>query len=110
VPSGRIYPASLYGLSLLRQLGWKFWIIWAVIPITHFFYPETANRTLEDIDRFSESEPGISINRNKTAVQLQRPIEYIEADERIAREDMRFTDKEQEESIGTEHLEAKEDA
>ncbi|OCL09725.1 sugar transporter STL1 [Glonium stellatum] len=99
----------------IDNLGWKFWIIWAVIcfafiPITYFFYPETANRTLEDIDRFFESGPGIFINRNKIAVQLARPIEYIEADERIAREDMRFANKEKEESIGTEHLEAKADA
>lgn len=33
----------------IDNLGWKFWIIWAVIcfafiPITYFFYPETANR------------------------------------------------------------------
>ena len=33
----------------IGSLGWKFWIIWAVIcfafiPITYFFYPETANR------------------------------------------------------------------
>ena len=33
----------------IDSLGWKFWIIWAVIcfafiPITYFFYPETANR------------------------------------------------------------------
>lgn len=99
----------------IDNLGWKFWIIWAVICfafiyITYFFYPETANRTLEDIDQFFESELGIFINWNKTAVQLQRPIKYIKADERIAREDMRFTDKEKAESIGIEHLEAKEDA
>ena len=99
----------------IDNLGWKFWIIWAgicfaFIYITYLFYPEAANRTLEDIDQFFESEPGIFINWNKTAVQLRRPIKYIEADERIAREDIRFTDKEKEESIGIEHLEAKEDA
>ncbi|KAF2117652.1 sugar transporter STL1 [Lophiotrema nucula] len=74
----------------IDNLGYKFWIIWAVIcfafiPITYLFYPETANRTLEDIDRFFETKPGIFVFRNKVAVQLQRPIEYIEADERVAR-------------------------
>ncbi|KAF2801147.1 general substrate transporter [Melanomma pulvis-pyrius CBS 109.77] len=74
----------------IDSLGWKFWIIWAVIcfafiPITYFFYPETANRTLEDVDRFFATKPGIFIHRNKVAVQLHRPAEYIEADERIAR-------------------------
>jgi hypothetical protein len=38
--------------SGIANLGWKFWIIWAVIcasfvPITFFFYPETAGRSLE---------------------------------------------------------------
>ena len=33
----------------IQNIGWKFWIIWAVIcasfvPVTYFFYPETANR------------------------------------------------------------------
>lgn len=90
----------------IQNIGWKFWIIWAVIcfsfiPITYLFYPETANRyvdsmflevlpdandysTLEDIDRFFETEPGLFVHRNKLAVQLHRPIEFIEADERIA--------------------------
>jgi hypothetical protein len=36
----------------IENLGYKFWIIWAVIcfsfiPTTYFFYPETANRSLE---------------------------------------------------------------
>jgi hypothetical protein len=73
----------------IESLGYKFWIIWAVIcfafiPVTYFFYPETANRTLEDIDRFFETEPGIFVHRNQLALQLHRPAEFIEADERIA--------------------------
>ena len=75
----------------IENLGYKFWIIWAVIcfafiPVTYFLYPETANRTLEDIDRFFETDPGIFIHRNKLGVQLERPAEYIEADARIAQE------------------------
>lgn len=55
----------------IANLGWKFWIIWACIcfsfiPITYLFYPETANRTLEDIDRFFETEPGIIVAWNKS--------------------------------------------
>jgi len=72
----------------IANLNWNFWIVWAVIcaafvPLTYFFYPETANRTLEDIDRFFESKPGIFIHRNKIATQLQRPQEYADADEMI---------------------------
>jgi hypothetical protein len=64
--------------SGIANLGWKFWIIWAVIcfsfiPITYFFYPETADRSLEDIDRFFDTKPGIFIHRNKIATQLRRP-------------------------------------
>jgi hypothetical protein len=77
------------GPSGIQNLGYKFWIIWAVIcfafiPITYFLYPETANRTLEDIDRFFETKPGVFIHHNKLAVQLHRPAEFIEADARIA--------------------------
>ncbi|KAH8692806.1 putative MFS sugar transporter [Talaromyces proteolyticus] len=75
----------------IANLGWKFWVIWACIcfsfiPITYLFYPETANRTLEDIDRFFESEPGIIVAWNKTATQLERPEEYARMDEDIARQ------------------------
>jgi hypothetical protein len=42
-------------------------------------------RTLEDIDRFFETGPAILVHRNALAVQLQRPFEFIEADERIAK-------------------------
>ncbi|EDU46687.1 ProP Permease of the major facilitator superfamily [Pyrenophora tritici-repentis] len=81
-----VVQATLPGI---QNLGYKFWIIWAVIcfsfiPITYFLYPETANRTLEDIDRFFETKPGLLIHHNKLAVQLHRPVEFIEADARIA--------------------------
>lgn len=65
-------------------------------------------RTLEDIDRFFETGPGVFIHRNKLAVQLQRPVEYIEADERIARAEDDFDEKRGQESINTEHVESKE--
>jgi hypothetical protein len=73
----------------IANLGWRFWLIWAVIcasfvPITFFFYPETAHRSLEDIDRFFADHPGIFVFRNKIATQLHRPDIYIEADKAIA--------------------------
>ena len=82
------YMVSEVTPSGIANLGWKFWIIWAVIcasfiPITYFFYPETANRSLEDIDRFFETKPGIFIHRNKIATQLHRPEIYEEEDYRI---------------------------
>lgn len=41
--------------------------------------------SLEDIDRFFETKPGIIICRNKLATQLARPQIYIDQDEEIAR-------------------------
>jgi MFS family permease len=101
-----VVQATLPGI---QNLGYKFWIIWAVIcfsfiPITYFLYPETANRTLEDIDRFFETQPGILIHRNKLAVQLHRPAEFIEADARIAAHEGEKFDK----GLSTEHVEVKE--
>lgn len=59
----------------IANLGWKFWIIWACIcfsfiPVTYLFYPETANRTLEDIDRFFETKPDIIVAWNKSEFAL----------------------------------------
>jgi hypothetical protein len=59
------------------------------------------NRTLEDVDRFFATKPGIFIHRNKVAVQLHRPTEYIEADERIARGEL-------DDEKSSEHFEMKE--
>ena len=47
-------------------------------------YKLTCSSTLEDIDRFFETSPGLFVHRNKLAIQLHRPVEFIEADERIA--------------------------
>lgn len=54
------------------------------VPITYLFYPETANRSLEDIDRFFGDNHGIFVFNNKLATQLQRPAIYEEADRAIA--------------------------
>jgi hypothetical protein len=101
--------ATLPGID---SLGYRFWIIWAVIcfsfiPITYFFYPETANRTLEDIDRFFEGKPGILVHRNKLAVQLHRPVEFVEADERIAAGEP-MSHGEKSESFSSAHIQTKE--
>ena len=44
----------------IGSLGWKFYIIWTVfnaafVPIVYFLYPETADRSLEDMDRYFHS-------------------------------------------------------
>lgn len=88
----------------IANLGWRFWLIWAVIcasfvPITFFFYPETAHRSLEDIDRFFADHPGIFVFRNKIATQLHRPDIYIEADKAIAHKQVEGVEDKQGSSI-----------
>lgn len=73
----------------IANLGYRFWVIWAVIcasfvPITYLFYPETANRSLEDIDRYFEMNGEVLVFRSRLATQLQRPDVYEEADRVIA--------------------------
>ena len=46
----------------IQSLHWKFYVIWTIfnasfVPIVYLFYPETADRTLEDVDRlFRENQ------------------------------------------------------
>ena len=70
----------------IKTLGWQFYIIWTVfnasfIPIVFFLYPETAARSLEDIDRFFRENQDIIIFRDKTATSSKRPEAYIEHQE-----------------------------
>ena len=45
----------------IDNLSWRLYIIWAVfnavfVPIVYFFYPETARRSLEDMDEVFRNE------------------------------------------------------
>ena len=58
----------------IARLGPFFYAIWTVlngfmVPTLYFFYPETAGRSLEDIDRMFEANPTIWVftSRNMTA-------------------------------------------
>lgn len=65
------------------------------MPITYFFYPETANRSLEDIDRYFADNHNIFVHKNKLATQLRRPSIYEEADKQIAAANEKIGDPEQ---------------
>ena len=57
----------------------------AFIPLVYFLYPETANRTLEDLDAYFDKDschPLIISVGDKVAKQHQRPQEAIEAERR----------------------------
>ncbi|KAL8700104.1 MAG: hypothetical protein Q9201_005633 [Fulgogasparrea decipioides] len=67
----------------IQNLQWQFYIIWTVfnasfVPIVYFFYPETADRTLEDIDRFFREDAKVLVFRDRDAVSEKRPAKYIE--------------------------------
>ncbi|KAJ5100430.1 hypothetical protein N7456_006482 [Penicillium angulare] len=66
----------------IQNIGWKFWIVWTVfnacfLPVIYFFYPETANRSLEDVDAYFRSDPGLVVIRDPDAISVQRPMKYI---------------------------------
>jgi hypothetical protein len=74
----------------IETLHWKFYIIWTVlngsfVPFTYFLYPETAGRTLEDIDHYFRKQPSLLVFRDKIATQSTRPIEFVEREEQEVR-------------------------
>ena len=71
----------------IQSLQWRFYIIWTVfnfsfVPIVYLFYPETSDRTLEDIDRFFRDNQRIFVHTDPNARQSKRPQAYIEHTQR----------------------------
>ncbi|MCJ1405970.1 hypothetical protein MMC19_000035 [Ptychographa xylographoides] len=67
----------------IQTLGWRFYIIWiifnaAFVPIVYIFYPETADRSLEDIDRLYRENHDPFIYKYKEAISPHRPQGYVE--------------------------------
>ncbi|PYH88513.1 MFS general substrate transporter [Aspergillus ellipticus CBS 707.79] len=90
----------------IQNLGWRFYIIWTVfnfafVPTVYFFYPETANRSLEDIDRFFVENNGLFIHRTPEALCVERPVRYIELENERVKESSAISDA----KVGTEHTE-----
>lgn len=55
----------------IARLGSQFYVIWTVlngvmVPIIYSFYPETAGRSLEDIDGMFEANPTVWVFTNKS--------------------------------------------
>ncbi|KAK7754969.1 hypothetical protein SLS62_003053 [Diatrype stigma] len=72
----------------IANIGYRFYIIFAVLNLTfifivYFLYPETANRTLEDLDAYFDRDSGhhtiIPIG-DKTSKSSKRPQEAIDAE------------------------------
>ncbi|KAG7055929.1 sugar transporter [Colletotrichum scovillei] len=70
----------------IQDLGWKFWIVFTVLnaaflPVIYLFYPETANRTLEDLDEYYRNNPPLFVIGDKDAIASQRPKKYVDRQE-----------------------------
>ena len=68
----------------IAKLGPQFYIIWTVlnalmVPIIWIFYPETAGRSLEDIDRMFEAHPTIWAFTHFSMISRRPPI-YLSGD------------------------------
>ncbi|KOS37204.1 hypothetical protein ACN38_g12011 [Penicillium nordicum] len=72
----------------IQNLGWRFYIIWIVlnavmVPTIYLFYPETAGRSLEDIDDYYRGNPPLLVCLDKEAISNKRPEKYQARDEHI---------------------------
>ncbi|KAF4312614.1 Sugar/inositol transporter [Botryosphaeria dothidea] len=67
----------------IQNLGWRFWIVWTVfnavfLPVIYFVYPETANRSLEDLDAYYRTNPPLIVTRSPEAISKKRPVRFLE--------------------------------
>lgn len=67
----------------IQSLGWQFYIIWTIfnaafVPMVYFLYPETAGRSLEDIEDYYRHDPPLLVWRDKEAKRTGRPQQYVD--------------------------------
>lgn len=65
----------------VRTIGWRFYIIWTVfnasfLPLIWLIYPETADRTLEDLDAHYRDNPPLLVIKDKDSTSRKRPTKY----------------------------------
>lgn len=71
-----------------ENLGWKFFLIWmcfnaSFVPIIYFFYPETAGKTLEELDTlFYDTTKAWKLNQkgSQMAIDLDARLGGTSAD------------------------------
>ncbi|KAL1627520.1 hypothetical protein SLS56_006344 [Neofusicoccum ribis] len=70
----------------IQNLGWRFWIVWTVfnavfLPVIYLFYPETANRSLEDLDAYYRTNPPLMVIKNPDVISTKRPLQYTQQED-----------------------------
>ena len=55
------------------------------MPIVYFLCPETAGRSLEDLDRFFVGDAPVLIIKDKDAIYHKRPEKYVEQEKEEVR-------------------------
>ncbi|KAJ5099556.1 Major facilitator superfamily domain general substrate transporter [Penicillium argentinense] len=70
----------------IQSIGWRFWIVWTVLnavflPVIYMLYPETANRTLEDMDAYYRSNPPLMVVGDRDAISTKRPAQFAYQEE-----------------------------
>ncbi|KAK4497377.1 hypothetical protein PRZ48_011828 [Zasmidium cellare] len=75
----------------IQSLGWRFWIVWTVfnaafLPVIYFFYPETANRSLEDLDLYYRTNPSLIVTKDPDAICAKRPSKFVDHEDREIQE------------------------
>ncbi|KAI0387868.1 general substrate transporter [Hypomontagnella monticulosa] len=69
------------------NLGWGFYLLfagfcWSYLPIVFLFYPETARRTLEDMDEIFTRQNSLFVFRDRALTQRNRPQALADAEQR----------------------------
>lgn len=49
-------------------------------PTVYFFYPETAGRTLEDLDRYFAGDAPLLVFRDKEVIASKRPERFVQGE------------------------------
>ncbi|KAJ8116903.1 hypothetical protein ONZ43_g4331 [Nemania bipapillata] len=78
----------------ITNLGWKFWIVWTVtntafLPVIYYLYPETSNRSLEDLDDYYRQNPALIVTKDREAISAKRPQRFVTREEEEMNENRR---------------------
>jgi len=71
----------LFETKLTYTREYRFYIVWtctnaAFLPVLYFLYPETSDRTLEDLDAYYRENPPLIVTRDKDSISRKRPEKF----------------------------------